>query len=157
MNKEARLIVRLIALWVIFIASLGFAAYAGGRFVTASVQVINKGYEPGYSYVSYDSSSCLQMPNTPTLSDMQTGQTAEDKALTAKYNQDLEKYNSEYRALCEADRQKEEEAGKEEKAGHVNQQRSVAIGDMAAYFILSVLGVAAMHMSFKKIKASEKA
>lgn len=153
MINEPRLIIRLIALWIIFVGSLGFFAWALPKLSMAVAKTINHGYDTYYGYYpsSYNN-YCLQSPVYP-----QSPLDSTDLKVSEKYNQELQKYNEEYTAACKKDLVKSQEAEEKQEQSQKDQNKAAAAGDLATYGALSLLSLAAAYISFKMIKKSEQA
>jgi hypothetical protein len=107
MIKENRIMVRLIALWVIFILSLMLIIWAVQPFAASimnsdSMQGDMMGYGGGY-YAPYSSlASCILPPAYPGSQGMFPG-TEPDKATLEQYNKDYQKYTQDYQEACAQD------------------------------------------------------
>ncbi len=148
MIKEIRLIVRLVALWILFIASLWFLYYSVQSLTVSIVKTVNGGYENYYgnSYGNY----CLQYPVQPQCSTCSTPeQSKEDKISIDKYNKDLQEYNNDLKVRCMADLAKQEKSQE-------NQVKSSSIGDITSYSILSFLSIVSAIISLLAIRKTEE-
>lgn len=149
--------VRLIALWIIFIFALALAFWSVQYLTMSIVKTKLGGYETYYSnsgsYGGGYGSYCLQQPIYPSLSSFSGGMaplTKEDELAMNKYNKDLEKYNAEVAALCKADLEKQ-------KMFQDAQDKSSSIGDMATYSILSLFSIYMAIITLMVIKRDEQA
>jgi hypothetical protein len=157
MIKEPRLMVRLIALWVIFILVLLFTFWYFGTFVNSVVKMASGGYDSFYSYDSSSSTTCLQSPTYPTtLPSSSEEMDAKDKAVVDKYEKDLEQYNKNYSALCQADQEKQKAITDKEERVAEKQNRSFGISDIASNAALFLLGLVLLLLSMKEIKRVEQ-
>ncbi len=145
MIKEIRLIVRLVALWILFIASLGFLYYSVQSLTISIVKTANGGYENYYASGSYGN-YCLQYPVQPQCCQ---GESKEDKIAIDKYNKDLQKYNNDLEVKCMADLAKQEKSQE-------NQVKSSSIGDITSYSILSFLSIVTVIISLLAIRKTEE-
>lgn len=143
MIKESRLVVRLISLWIIFIASLVLLFWAGQNLAVSAVKTVYGGYE-NYQQNAYGN-YCLQYPAMPPQDMM--GQ-PETKAQNEKYTKELEKYNADFVAACKVDQAKQESA-------KAKQEESASIGNIAAFTLLTLGALIALAVSLKAIKKGE--
>lgn len=157
MIKENRLMVRLIALWIIFVASLGLSFWSVENLTMSVVKMANGGYQSpamavgmGMGYgTTY--SSCLIPPTYPQYPSMgmMPGDNSVDPVTMTKYSKDLEKYNSDYAAACRADVDKQEKT-------QTKQEKSLSSSDITVYSILSLLGIFSAVLSSMAIRKSEE-
>ncbi len=162
MIKESRLTIRLIALWVIVIASLVLVGWSLQNMTTAVIKSVNGGYEVntaqntnmmGGGYYS----PCIQPPMYPTLSSGQSypgaeapiEQSEEDKVALDKYNQDYEKYTNKLEVDCRADLEKQDRLSK-------NMEGSMQWSDIYTHTFSLLLGVILLVISLMVIKKSEQ-
>jgi hypothetical protein len=156
MTKETRLIVRLIALWILFIASLWFLFWSIQNFTMSVVKTNTGGYQQYYT--SYGAGSyggggyCLQMPSYPSLSSsmmMGAAPSKDDEAKMDKYNQDLQKYNNDWVVACKEDLAKQEKSKEAQEASNSST-------DIVVYSVLSLASLFAASLSLLAIRQTEK-
>lgn len=154
--NETRLI-RLIALWIVCIASIGLAVWSAPKLITTLVKATTGGYEStttqtdmyGMGYGGYYN-PCIPAPIYPPLSvdGMQNKLTAQDKAALDKYNEEMKEYNAKIEVECKADMEKKEMVQKKTK-------RSLPAGDLAFDLMTTLLAAGVAWMSLKEIKKAE--
>lgn len=161
MAKESRIIVRLIALWIIFLFSLGLAFWSVQHLTMAIVKTKLGGYETYYSnsgsYGGGYGTYCLQQPAFPSLSSSSMGMgmgmaplAKEDQDAMDEYNKEMEKYNAQVSVKCKADLEKQENYQR-------TQDKSSSVTDMATYSILSLFSVYVAIITLMVIKRDEQA
>ncbi|MSU54856.1 MAG: hypothetical protein EXS48_03445 [Candidatus Staskawiczbacteria bacterium] len=158
MTKESRMMVRLVALWIVFIFSLGLAFWSVQHLTMAIVKTKLGGYETYYSnagsYAGGYNSYCLQQPAYPSLSSpVGMGMpplAKEDQDAMDKYNKEMEKYNKEVSTLCKEDLEKQ-------KNYQEAQDKSASVSDMATYSILSLFSICVAIITLMVIKRDEQA
>ena len=158
MTKESRIIVRLIATWIIFGASLVLTFWAIQNLTMSVVKLANGGYQvsvtmdkggmgPGYGYTSY--TSCLMSPMYPSPMGIGAPEADIEPAAMAKYNSEMAKYNSDYAAACRAD------VDRQQKTQSL-QEKSASSSDITVYSIMLLLGIFAAILSIMVIRKSEE-
>ncbi len=158
MIKESRLIVRLVSLWVIFVATLVLTFLSLGHLTMSSMRMINGGYETSYGYFNYTGSStmCLQSPSYPDLQSSNEMMDIKDKEAMEKYNLEMEQYNKDYVEACKKDVQIQEAIQHKQEHSQRKVDRSMGVGDIAKYSTLTLLGLIALALSLREIKKTEQ-
>ncbi len=160
MIKESRLTIRLIALWVIVIASLVLVGWSLQNMTTAVIKSVNGGYEINNTNAMMGGgyyNPCIQVPIYPMLSSGQSypgapapiEQSKEDKIALDKYNQDYEKYTNKLEVDCRADLEKQDRFSK-------NMEGSMQWSDIYTYTFSLLLGVILLAISLLVIRKSEQ-
>ena len=150
MKTEARVIVRLIALWIVLIVSLGMVFWAGQQFAVAMVKIASGNYGDtscgmGYCPPAMTFTSCIMPPPYPATPMMgEGGAGVVDPGTMTKYNQDYQKYSESYQKACEQD-----------VARQQGSQKNSSITDLAGYSVLLLLGVVVAVTSLMAIRKSE--
>ncbi len=150
MTKEVRLIIRLIALWIVFLTSLSLIVWSVQNLALSVVKNNFGGYENynflGAGYNTY----CIIQVTYPTFSNGMAPLSPEDKVLSDKYSKDLENYNNEVAVACKADLAKQEKSQE-------NQEKSASVGDITMYSVASLIAIFSALISLIVIKKSEEA
>jgi len=134
MTKEPRIIVRLIALWIIFIASVT-VVFCGGQHFAVSLVKIASPPPPTFT-------SCIMPPTYPYMGDPAAQPV--DSGTMSKYNQDYQEYNKAYQKACEQDITRQQ-----------GSQKNSSITEMAGYAVLLLAGIVAAMVSLMAIKKAE--
>lgn len=152
MIKEAKILVRIIALWIIFLGSLYLTFVAVGNFTTNTITLVGGGYDffSGYSYSN--TTNCMTPPLYPSNSYDPLSKTELDK-----YQADQATYNKRTQELCEQDQQKQKESALKSEQSQEKQNRSNGRSATAREAILLVAGLAVMLLSMKEIRKIEQA
>ncbi len=147
MNKEFRISIRLIALWLVFAISLYFIFTSVAGFTMATFKAFNGGYETYYgNNAGYGGGYCVQPPVYPQASAYAT---PEEKATWERYNQEYQKYNEEVAAKCQ------EEAAEQEMTQH-NQAMASAMSDIGSSLIAAMFAMVVAVMTHMAIRRSEE-
>ena len=141
MKKESRVLVRLIALWIIFMASLGLFIWSAGNLTFSAIKTKLKGYE---NYSAAYNNYCLQYPQAPNNYSI-----SGDQAENDQFKKEMDQYNKEYQNACKLDVAKLQIAQK-------NQEKSASAGDMSMYLVWSFLSLFFALISMVGIKTSEE-
>ncbi len=153
MTKEPRVVVRLIALWIIFMVAVGLMGWSGQQFAISLVKIASGSYgESGcsgqYCPPAMTFTSCLMAPQYPSVPPMGIGPgeglAAPDQGAINKYSQDFQDYSKAYQKACEQDVMRSQ-----------GMQKSSSVTDIAGYSVLLLLGVIAAVVAWMAIKKSE--
>ncbi len=149
MKSEIRVVIRLVALWIIFGVALYYTFWSVAGLATSTAKAMNGGYETYYGSNSYGTYSayCLQAPLYPQTSGGMMI-TPEDKAAWDKYNQEQEKYNQEIATKCQEDASKQE-------VMHYNEAWAYAMADIGNYVIASLFSLIVAVMAYMAIRKGE--
>ena len=149
MTKEPRIIVRLIALWIIFIASVTVVFCGGQHFAVSLVKIASGNYGNtecpagmGYCPPPPTFTSCIMPPTYPYMGDPAAQPV--DSGTMSKYNQDYQEYNKAYQKACEQDITRQQ-----------GSQKNSSITEMAGYAVLLLAGIVAAMVSLMAIKKAE--
>jgi len=150
MIKEAKALVRIIALWIIFLGSLYMTFLAVGNFVGTTVTLVNGGYDyyGGYSNPSFN---CMISPLYPTFQN-ETVNTAE----LSKYQVEQEAYSKRTQELCEQDQQTQKETALKSEQSQKNQNQASGRSAVAREAILMAIGFAVIFISLREIRKIEQ-
>ena len=150
MTKEPRIIVRLVALWIIFIASVALVFCSGQQFAIALVKIASgsyddKGCASGYCPPPMTFTSCILPPPYPMQPQMgESSMMPQDPGAMDKYNQDYQRYAESYQKACQQD-----------VARQQGSQKNSSITEMAGYAVLLLAGIVAAMVSLMAIKKAE--
>ncbi len=151
MIKEAKVLVRIVALWIIFMGSLYMTFLAVGNFATATITMIGGGYDYYGGYISYSATNCMTPPLYPSNS-----YESLNKAELDKYQADQAGYNKRTQELCNQDLQKQKENALKSEQSQEKQNRSNGTSAVAREAILMVIGFVAISLSLKEIRKIEQ-
>jgi len=151
MIKEARVLVRVVALWIIFIGSIYLTFFTVGNFVTTTFTLVNVGNDP---YATYNNlyTNCLIYPSYPPFPNEET-----NTPQATKYQVDQEAYNKRTQELCEQDQQKQKETALKSEQAQEKQNQSSSRSAVAREAILMAIGFAVIFISLREIRKIEQA
>ena len=158
MIKEARVLVRVVALWIIFVGSIYLTFFTVGNFVTTTFTLVSGGYNPYPSYSNL-STNCMTPPMYPSTYPPPPNETDRTDELNKlnKYQADQEAYNKRTQELCEQDQQKQKEISLKSEQTQEKQNQSSSRSSVAREAILMAIGFGVLSISFREIRKIEQA